>query len=84
MLDQLHDLVPLGRAWEFLHDQAAILMTEIERQFRNTQVAIFGVGQARWTASWSPSRSITRSIGWDNAACGEQITANHACPAEWI
>jgi hypothetical protein len=42
MLDQPHDLVPLGRVWEFLHDQAAILMAEIERQFRNAQVPIFG------------------------------------------
>jgi hypothetical protein len=42
MLDEHHDLVPLGRVWEFLHDQAAILMAEIERQFRNAQVPIFG------------------------------------------
>jgi hypothetical protein len=42
MLDQLHDLVPLGRVWAFLHDQAAILMAEIELQFRNAQVPIFG------------------------------------------
>jgi hypothetical protein len=42
MLDQPHDLVSLGRVWEFPHDQAAILIAEIERQFRNSQVPIFG------------------------------------------
>ena len=42
MLDQPYDLVPLGRVWEFPHDQAAILMAEIDRLFRDAQVPIFG------------------------------------------
>jgi hypothetical protein len=42
VLDQPYDLVPLGRVWEFPHDQAAVFMAEIERLFRNAQVPIFG------------------------------------------
>ncbi len=42
MSDQPHDLVPLGRVWEFPQGQAAVLIDEIERRFRNAQVPIFG------------------------------------------
>jgi hypothetical protein len=42
VLDQPCDLVPLGRVWEFPHDQAAILMAEIERLFRDVQAPLFG------------------------------------------
>jgi hypothetical protein len=42
MLDQPHDLVPLGRVWEFPENETATLIAEIERQFQNAQVPIFG------------------------------------------
>jgi hypothetical protein len=40
--DQPHDLVPLGRVWEFPERQAAVLIAEIARQFPNAQVPVFG------------------------------------------
>jgi hypothetical protein len=84
MLDQLHDLVPLGRVWAFLHDQAAILMAEIELQFRNAQVPIFGrrPGKADRELIAVP---VDYEIDWlGGRSLRGADYANHARPAEWI
>jgi hypothetical protein len=84
VLDQPYDLVPLGRVWEFPHDQAVVLMAEIGRLFRIAQVPIFGRRPGKVDRVLIAFPIDSRSIGSDNAPCGEQITANHVRPARWI